>query len=141
MDLQNITFYMGLIADTIAIIGIPYTAWQLYRARQKEKQMQQEISIRLDCSDTNQSIQLPIKIKRQNFTRAEILGYLGMAVKEGDRFNLNYLKTADFFQELKRIQDADRPETLIIPCGIMENGTNEIDQFANPKSQIINLKS
>lgn len=129
MDLQMISSTFGFIADTIAIIGIPYTAWQLYRTRQKEKQRQQEIGIQLNCTISNKSIKLPVNIKRHSFTRAEILGYLGMAVKKGDRFNLGYLKTSDFFLELKRIQDATVPETLIIPCGTMENGENEFDQF------------
>ena len=139
--LQTIAFWFGLIADTIAFFGIPYTVLQLYYNRKKEKQMNQEVGIQLKCDETNRTITLPAKLPRRNFTRAELLGLLGMAQKQGDRFSLNYLKTHEFIQELQRIQNSSQPETLIIPCGRdKESNALEIKQF-EIKSSIINPKS
>ncbi len=141
MDLQTFGLYSGLLADGIAIVGIPYTAWQLYHSRQRDQQMQQEIAVQLNCNQSNTTINLPHKIKRQNLTRAELLGYLGMAVKKGDRFNLSYLKTAEFINQLKHIQESSKPETLKIPCGKMDDGALEITQFTNPNLPTPNPKS
>ncbi|GAB4282015.1 MAG: hypothetical protein Kow0080_35810 [Candidatus Promineifilaceae bacterium] len=117
MDLQTIDFYFGFLANTIAIIGIPFTVWRLYVNWQADKQMRQEISIELQCNELNATKILPVKLRRSDFSRAEILGYLGMFKPEhGERFHLSYLSQPKFIRELQRIQNSKKPETLIIPC-------------------------
>ncbi|WP_420632376.1 hypothetical protein [Candidatus Leptofilum sp.] len=139
--LETIGFYFGFVADTIAFFGIPYTVWQLHLTRQKEKHLQQEIGIRLSCTESGKTIGVPFKIRRRNFSRAEILGYLGMVAKQGDRYSLNYLKSTEFLQEVKRIQDATNPETFTIPCGRKTDDKSlEIKQF-EIDSSIQNRKS
>ena len=124
MDIQTIDLYIGFLANLISLFGIPFAVWRLYTTWQKDKQMQQEIGIELVCEETDTTIRLPVNLKRMDFSRAEILGYLGMVVKSGIRFDLEHLGKPVFFQQLKRIQNSITPETLRIPCS-----STEIAQF------------
>ncbi|MCP4422787.1 MAG: hypothetical protein GY805_39765 [Chloroflexi bacterium] len=120
MDIQaaieNIDLYLGFLANIISTLGIPFAVWRLYTTWQKDKQMQQEIGIDLFCEEKDTTIRLPVNLKREDFSRAEILGYLGMVVKSGVRYDLGYLGSPEFFQNLQRIQNSKTSETLIIPC-------------------------
>lgn len=128
--IQNIDLYLGLFANVISTVGIPFAVWRLYTTWQKDKQMQQEIGVELFCPETDKIIPLPVKLKRAEFSRAELLGYLGMIVSSGTRYELEYTGKLDFFRELQRIQNATTPEIMRIPCT-----KNEIAQFKSDEEE------
>lgn len=122
--LETLSFILDLIANLVGVFGIPFAVWRLYTNWQEEKRRQQPISVELFCDETDTVIQLPVNVKRANFSRAELLGYLGMVSKTGNRYDLSHLSNQAFFEELQRIQNSPNPETLRIPCS-----PREIAQF------------
>lgn len=132
MDILTIDLYLGFAANLISTFGIPFAVWRLCTNWQKDKQMQQEIGIELFCDETKTTIRLPIKLKRADFSRAEVLGYLGMVVISGTRYDLHFTGSPEFFKELQRIQNAKTPETLRIPCT-----PKEIQQFSGGETASI----
>ncbi|EAJ6142276.1 hypothetical protein BVH42_04145 [Campylobacter lari] len=61
-----------------------------------------EITIILQTN--SQSKTLPVKILRRNFTRAELLGYLGIYNNSTQNFNIAYLTEPQFMQDVLNIQ-------------------------------------
>ena len=120
----NIDPWLGYLANVIGFFGIIFTTSVTFINWRKDKQMQQEIGIELFCKEKDISISLPVNIQRKKFSRAEVLGYLGMIVVSGTRYELKYTGELAFFEELQRIQNAKPPEKLIIPCS-----SSEIAQF------------
>lgn len=123
--LETLSFTLDLIANIVSVFGIPFAVWRLYTNWQEDKRRQQLISVELFGNETDTVIQLPVSVKRDNFTRAELLGYLSMISKSPkNRYDLAYLSEQAFFEELQRIQNGRQPETLRIPCT-----AHEIAQF------------
>ncbi|WLE96850.1 MAG: hypothetical protein QTN59_19500 [Candidatus Electrothrix communis] len=62
--------------------------------------------------------ELPLEMRRSDFTRPEIFGRIGMLpLKEkGRRFQLSYISTPEFLQQLNRIRENDGEAALVIPC-------------------------
>lgn len=124
---------MGFIADTLGILGAIAAAFAWYQARKLRKETRQEqarqdqtIKIEIRERDGRRYIPVPGTMRRQDFVRSEVLGYIGMLplAKPPGRFHLPYLSDDAFFAELLRIQVSDRPETLIVYAS-----ADEIDQF------------
>ncbi len=128
---KNIDPWLGSLANVIGFFGIIFTASVTFINWRKDKQMQQEIRIELFCKERDLLISLPVNIQRKNFSRAEVLGYLGMIVVSGTRYELKYTGELAFFEELQRIQNAKTPEKLIIPCS-----PSEITQFEGGERQL-----
>ena len=58
---------------------------------------------------------LPFSLRRGNFTRAELLGYIGMIPKheKGQRFDIHWLSTRAFFDALETIQEGSKDQITI----------------------------
>lgn len=94
---------------------------------QEQKRQNQKVSVVLQNGSKNR-LELPIKLRRAELTRAEILGRIGMIpMKEkGKRFSLGYLNTPDFLDDINKIleNDSDDNPRLTVSCD-----ENEYNQF------------
>ena len=97
------TFIDGIV--TILTLGLVF--WNWYQTYKQNKQ------IKIFIIDKGQIIELPIKLLRKNFTRAELFGVLG-AFDRDSKFNIEYTSTVDFFENIKNIQNAKSNEMTII---------------------------
>lgn len=125
---------LGTIADVLGIAGALFAllAWIQARGTRrdaaKERTRQQErIDLALLLTSAQEQWLLPLALSRQELTRAEVLGRLGMLpMKEaGRRFSLTYLAKEAFLVQLRAAQAGDGPATIVIPCS-----RQEFDQFA-----------
>jgi hypothetical protein len=89
---------------------------------QAQKRQQQKISVILQ--NGGNSLELPVELYRSEFTRAEILGRVGMIPCKGQRFKLDYFSKKEFLDQINRIASSDGNATLIIPCD-----NDEFSQF------------
>ena len=74
-----------------------------------------------------EKLELPVEIRRKEFSRAEILGRIGMIPlkKTGKRFSLGYLNSVEFLKQINQINEGDGDSILTIPCN-----ETEFSQFA-----------
>ena len=90
---------------TALTLGLVF--WNWYQTYKQNKQ------IKIFIIDKGQTIELPIKLLRKNFTRAELFGVLG-AFDRDSKFNIEYTSTVNFFENIKNIQNAKSNEMTII---------------------------
>lgn len=122
----------SVIADILGIAAAvfafgAYIQTRLLRSeREAEKERQSQL-IRVKLANGNRQIQLPIPMRRADFSRAEVQGRLGNIPLKGGagRYKLSHLSTIDFIQAIDRIAKGEDPDNvLIIPCD-----DAEMDQF------------
>lgn len=91
----------------------------------EQKRQEQKITVTLNNGGSR--LELPVELRRAEFSRAEILGRIGMIpMKEkGKRFSLNYLNSPDFLRQINQILAGEKDAILIIPCD-----ESEFTQFA-----------
>ena len=136
--------YIGVLADTIAVIGIPVATVKLFMAHKEyrenvknqekeEKRKNEEMQIVLQEKNGKRSIYLPNKIRRGELSRAEILGRLGMIPMLPDpenpkikhpRFEIRRNATQQFIHDIDVLHVASTGNLLTINCE-----TNEVEQF------------
>jgi hypothetical protein len=124
--------YLSIIADIVGIAGAAFAllAWlkarQLQADFQRERQRQQRtVTVVLQHGAARHD--LPVYLRRAEFTRAEVLGRLGMLpmLQPSARFNLGYLNNPEFFRQINEISAGSGDATLTIPCT-----KEEFEQFA-----------
>ncbi len=118
MDLFNaFGTLVSLLAAVFALL-----AW--LKARRVQKDLQTEkarqnktIMVTLQHGGKG-TLELPVELRRAEFTRSEILGRLGMIPMKtkGSRFSLTYLNTAEFLKQINQIMDGNGDAVLTIPC-------------------------
>jgi len=125
--------WFGIFADLIGIVGGIYAffAWYRIRSLQKDiaedrKSKNNQIEVKLRLIDGKAEIQLPVELRREELTRAELLGRIGMMpMKEkGKRFSIAYLSEREFLRKLYQLAISNKVSELIIPCS-----TEELEQF------------
>ena len=129
---------VGLIADILGIFGAiaAVFAWlsssktnrmlELERKRQNQK-----IKVILENIENGQILQLPVQLRREEFTRSEVLGRIGMIPikktlldKGQKRFGIKYLNNPQFLQKINEIQEDSIKTELRIQCD-----QDELNQF------------
>lgn len=138
-----LTQCIGLIADLIAIGGIPTAGYQIYKGRKEarinnerrekeERRKNDPITIILEETKGIRKICLANKVRRGIMTRSEVLGRLGMIpikpakknqAPQQNRFQINYTSSAEFVEAVDHIYVSISTE-LIVFCK-----SPEIDQF------------
>jgi hypothetical protein len=115
--------WLSLLADVIGILGGIFALFAWLQSREVSKQLaaerhRKDKKIRVVLSYGGDELELPVEIRRADFTRAEILGRLGMIpMKEkGQRFVLTHLNTPEFLRRINEIADGSEASTLSIPC-------------------------
>ena len=135
---------IGLIADLIAILGIPWAGYQIYTGRKEAKEINEkrekeeqrkndEISILLEeTGGKERKIILANKVRRDILTRGEVLGRLGtIPIKptvsgqtpQQNRFQIHYTSSAEFIEAVDKLYVSTKVQFTIL-CK-----TQEIDQF------------
>lgn len=94
-------------------------------------------TIRIVLQYQDQEYELPFPMRRSEFTRAELLGRLGMIpVKNDDkdqeqkRFSIAYLNSREFFEQMNGIVQGEGDDQLVVPCT-----WKEFNQFDLPPIQ------
>lgn len=120
---------LGDISDILGIVGTGVSVSIWLKIEREKKFNEQRIKIQLKTP--KMLIELPGEIERKNLTRSELQGLLGILPmkKEGHRYQLSFLNTADFFVNLKEAQD-DKNRTFIeIICAEDELQQFELDKI------------
>jgi len=128
--------YLSLAADVIGVLSGVFAllAWfntiRIRRDQQREQQrLDEKVRLRLSSRDGTRVRNLPGAMRRDEVTRAEVLGWIGMLPMKvtGKRYEIAYLNEADFLDQLSQVQTG-RGETLLrIYCT-----ADEFAQFAKP---------
>ena len=110
---------MSLVANIITFLSFLFSILAWYKARQNKK-------IRVILRNGEKTIELPIEIRREELTRSEILGRIGMIPmnEKGKRFTIEYLNAPEFFQQINTLKDNYGEGILEIRCS-----PNELKQF------------
>ncbi|MEW6717606.1 MAG: hypothetical protein AB1345_08895 [Chloroflexota bacterium] len=127
--------WLSTIADTIGILSAIFAlfAWlNTIRIRKEQEQEQarlnEKIKLRLQTESGNAYIELPGEMRREEVTRAEILGWIGMLpMREEEkkkRYEIQYINTAAFLNQINQIQTGQDGTTLVILCTL-----EELNQF------------
>jgi hypothetical protein len=125
--------WFGIFADLIGVVGGIYAflAWYRVKSLQKDlaedrKSKNNQIEVKLRLIDGKAEIQLPVELRREELTRAELLGRIGMMpMKEkGKRFSIEYLSEREFLRKLYQLAISNKVSELIIPCS-----KEELEQF------------
>jgi hypothetical protein len=118
-------------ADIIGVLGSAFALFAWIQSRRVSKQLKEEKErrdqkIRVVLSHESMKLELPVEMRRGEFTRAEILGRIGMIPLKatGGRYELSHFNTPDFLTRVNKIADGSGPDTLIIPCS-----REEFEQF------------
>lgn len=126
---------IGLVADVIGIAGAIFAGFAWWQARQTNRKLEAEKArlnrtIPIKLVDGGREIMIPFETKRSDFSRAEVLGRIGMLPtkpgKDGKpvRFSIKYLNNPDFFVQLNQIIEGKGDGVLTIPLE-----KKEFDQF------------
>jgi len=112
-DLQTVTGFVSML----------FTGAIWLRIRMTAKQAKEPVKVVLDSG--SRQVELPLYLTRQNLSRAEILGRLGMIpMKEkGKRFSLLGISTPAFLKSINDAKEGAVGEIIIPATG------EEIDQF------------
>lgn len=122
---------LGLIADIIGVLGSIFAGFAWWQARKTNQDLALEKqrlnkTIPIKLVNGGREIEIPVHLKRADFTRAEILGRLGMLpVKPSvERYKIRYLNNPDFFIQINQIVEGTGSGVLTIPVS-----EEEFDQF------------
>lgn len=121
---------VGSIADILGIIGAiaAVFAWLSSSTTNKmleleRKRQNQKIKVILENNKDGQILQLPVQLRREEFSRAEVLGRIGMIPikknlldKGQKRFSIKYLNNPGFLQQIDEIRENGRITELRIEC-------------------------
>ena len=130
MDILN---FIGHSADIIGVLGAIFAtlAWINTRkirhesAKERERK-NQKIKVILKNYDTNKTLLLPVELSREELSRAELLGRIGMMPTKNpkERFAINYFNSKEFYQQLDQVRIGSGEYNFVISCTV-----NEIEQF------------
>jgi len=107
----------------LSILGTFFALRAWIKSRQVEnflisekERLNKKIIVKLQYG--SDEIKLPVDLRREEFSRAEVLGRLGMIpMKEtSKRFSIDYLHHTDFFKQISLILEGNDDAILIIPC-------------------------
>lgn len=124
---------IGLVADGIGILGAIFAlfAWMQSRALKEHldaEAARQNEPIQVALAHGDRQFSLPVELRRSEFTRAEVLGRIGMIPLKSkdpkDRFILRHTNTPSFLKQINQIIDGRGPGVLLIPCD-----KTELNQF------------
>jgi hypothetical protein len=114
--------WLGISTDVIGILGgiFAFFAWLQARRVSRElkaERLRREKKIRVILCHGDEKLELPMEMQRGEFTRAELLGRLGMLpTEDGKRFSLRYLNTPEFLTSINEINRGEGDEIMLIPC-------------------------
>ena len=117
MDLLELTGSTASILGTLFALMAWIQAYRINKTIEAEK-INKNKKIIVVLQHGPQKIELPIELLRSEFTRAEILGRIGMIPTKDNnqRFSLGYLNNHEFLDQINQINEASGEGLLTIPC-------------------------
>lgn len=134
--------WLSIASDVIGVLAgiFAFLAWiQTLRLRKYQIAERERLnsSIHVVLQHEDKKYELPFPLRRSEFTRAELLGRLGMipikndeSEKEQKRFSISYLNSKEFFEQMNRIVLGEGDDLLVVPCE-----WKEFNQFDIPSVQ------
>jgi len=122
----------GLAADIIGVAGaVIALKVSNFQKREKER-LSQKIKIRLVCKDEGERFQsfidIPGKMLREDLSRSEVLGWIGMLpmieTKKRERYTIKSLSSQEFHTRMNEIKVGKGDMTFEIICE-----KDELEQF------------
>jgi hypothetical protein len=130
MDIINVCLGIGSVIFS-CVAGC--NSWQVNRKLKREQRRQnKKVKIKLVCGSKN--YELPVEVRRAEFSRAEVLGLLGMIPlrnKEQKNFFLGYLNTSNFRSRFNEILEGSNDTILQISCNEEEYNQFDFDNIQN----------
>lgn len=132
--ISNASDIIGILGGTFAFLAwIQTLRLRRYQIAERER-LNSKIRVLLQYED--KKYELPFPLRRSEFTRAELLGRIGMipikneeSEQEHKRFSLAYLNSKDFFEQMNRIVQGKGDDLLVVPCE-----WKEFNQFDLPSA-------
>ena len=123
--ISNIADVIGILSAVLAAIFSIKTNLELRRER---KRLNGKINIVLKRKDGEKRYQLPVGMTREELSRAEILGRLGMIpiddkkkiTLQQPRYAIDQVNTEEFLTMIDKIRNGDGDSTLEIECSEKE---------------------
>ena len=125
----------NIIASWASIVGAGFAlmAWiqsGLVNKRMKKEDLRknQKVTLLLIVNDDKgRQYELPYPLRRDEFTRAEVLGRIGMIKMKisGKRFEIAYTNTAEFIEKISEIRHGSGEQRLCVLCT-----KSEYEQFS-----------
>lgn len=122
---------LGWLANLAELIGFAVLIWTFINVRilrTEQREGNKKITLLLEVEgQPSRSYTVPGTIRRKDFSRAEIMGRLGMIPRKNNtpNFVLGYVqKNPKFLLRIERIYEAKKDITMTIPCS-----PEEFDQF------------
>lgn len=108
------------IAGTFFALMAWIQSWRISkRMKDEEIRKNQKVTILLQQgNDKGNKYPLPYSLRRDELTRAEVLGRIGMIKMKdsGKRFEISYTNTAEFFGKISEIKHGHGEQSLCILC-------------------------
>jgi hypothetical protein len=122
---------VSLIADIFGILSVIVSVKIWFKINNLEDFNEQRIQIKLKVDE--QLIRLPGEIERKHLTRSEVQGLLGSLAtsKPKERYQLDYLNTRIFFDNLASAQDKKEKTVLEIKCTPEELKQFDMEKLKN----------
>ncbi len=110
--------YIDAFATTLTL----YLVWEDYLMRKNEND---KINIFFELAPDKKKVQLQPSIVRKFFSRQELQGILANHLNKGvTRYDIKYLASEEYFQNIYEIQTGDKTELII------HLESDEIEQFS-----------
>ncbi len=139
-DLENLVMAVstGLLTAGLIFLLIEN---KLKSVKDELQGIKDEITILLRTEKGEGEIELPAKIRRRDFTRAEVLGRIGMVPLKDPKengFRIAYTNAPEFIENIHAIYESEGNAQLIITCT-----REELEQFDvfNPSRETQNISS
>lgn len=124
MNTHTVLEIVGALSDTFGFIGGIFAVVIFFRLRALTRINDQiKIFLVVDGGNSLRVRELPLRLRRGDVTRAEVLGRIGMMPmrEPGKRFSIRYLATPAFLDDLNAVADGKSSE-LEIRCSDEELG-------------------
>jgi len=126
---------LGILSAVFAFMAMIISGWQKYSSWREKTRKAQEVVLLLQSPGNDKKIQIPFALRRGEIIRSEILGLIGMLPMKTElkrfRYEIHYLSTNAFREEMSRLQDSTRETELKIICTEEELNQFDMEKFYN----------
>lgn len=122
-SIQSITLSLSAGLCTVAVL---FFILNRYSQLEGDHSNEQKQKVHVIVSHGSEKIELPVKLRLSELSRAELLGRIGMMPlkQKRERFSIKHLGSPEFLEQINQAADADGHSTIVIPCT-----KEEFDQF------------
>jgi len=120
--------WLANLAELLGFVVLLITLLSVHVLRAEQREGNKKITLLLEVEgQPSRSYPVPGTIRRKDFSRAEIMGRLGMIPrkdKTASQFNLGYVRNPKFLADIERIYELKADVIMTIPCS-----SSEYEQF------------